>query len=255
MAIAAQAFDERFALYLDFLGIREAIRHWPASKLHKFVDLLRTLVQLRAEEDIQGRAMEDGGYQISLQPATSTFSDHIVVSYPAPPDYAGLDTDGRARLIWDETICQDCIRIISAVAELALRQGLLLRGAISVGDLFHADEVVFGEALVDAYEMEFNIAKFPRVVASERVLTRFKGGPQSYPHLFVQDTSDGIWHLNYFPRMREHGAGMGKPDSIQRWNEAMKIIIADNLTALKDQEKPFKYWQWFEAQMRPILEP
>jgi hypothetical protein len=88
-----------------------------------------------------------------LTPEITTFSDNIVVSYPAVPDddYRGFR---RLSPFWAETVCADAVRILSGVAEMALRVGLLIRGGLSFGQLYHQKGVVFGEALVDAHLLE-----------------------------------------------------------------------------------------------------
>lgn len=249
MATDGQAFESRYVMYFDFLGTRSAIANWPSEKLHAFVDLLEMLVQLRGRQDIDGKALPDGSYQITLKPEISTFSDHVVVSYPEP------DMEDRVaelvKPLWADFICQDCIRIISAIAERALRQGLLLRGGVSCGQLFHGNEVVFGEALVDAYRLESELAKGPRIVVSERILSQLQGGPADHPNLLRQD-SDGLWYLNYFPRMREHGVGIGGPDAVDRWNAAMADIISENLASLEGPHQRTK-WVWFQERFNSVL--
>jgi hypothetical protein len=42
--------------------------------------------------------------------------------------------------------------------------GYFVRGAIALGKLYHDDEMVFGDALVRAYELETSVARFPRIL-------------------------------------------------------------------------------------------
>jgi len=42
--------------------------------------------------------------------------------------------------------------------------GLLLRGGIAVGKIYHDNEIVYGPGLVKAYELENKIAVYPRIV-------------------------------------------------------------------------------------------
>ena len=237
-------------MYFDFLGTRDAIASWPKAKLHAFVDLLEALVQLRGPQDIGGTALPDGGYQIRLKPEISTFSDHIVVSYPEP-DMEDLAIDVM-KPVWAEFICQDCIRVISAIAERALRQGLLLRGGLSRGELYHGNEVVFGEALVDAYRLESEVALVPRILVSERVWQQLQGGAGAHPDLLRQD-DDELWYLNYFARMREHGVGMGAPDSVERWNAAMREIVSNNLDIARSDPGRTAKWVWFTERLESVL--
>jgi len=47
--------------------------------------------------------------------------------------------------------------------------GVLLRGGVSKGYLFHDDDTVFGPALVEAYNFEQSVAVFPRIMLSRQV--------------------------------------------------------------------------------------
>ena len=47
---------------------------------------------------------------------------------------------------------------------IAASQGVWVRGGVTVGNILHDDDVVFGPALNRAYELESKVAKFPRIV-------------------------------------------------------------------------------------------
>src|SRR5262249_93729 len=72
-------------------------------------------------------------------------------------------------------------KITAHVATAALDVGLLVRGGLSRGKLYHSGQVVVGEAMVDAYYLESTLARNPRVVVSPRItddprLSRDKDG-------------------------------------------------------------------------------
>jgi hypothetical protein len=249
MAIDGQAFERRYTLYFDFLGTRNALSTWQVKRLHEFVDLLRSLVAMRGPQEIDGKPREDGAYTLSIRPEVSTFSDHIVLSYPE----LGGDDERFWEMVgplWVEFICRDCLRLLSPIAEKALRQGLLLRGGLTVGELFHDGDVVFGDALVEAHEIESKAAKNPRVVVSASVISQFKDGPAAHPDILLQD-GDGLWHLNYFARMRQQGVSPDNQESVLRWNAAMRQIVESNLSATS--EGAHEKWVWFKNRLEAVL--
>ncbi|MCE9649709.1 MAG: hypothetical protein K8R18_08815 [Parvibaculum sp.] len=250
MAIDGQALERRFTLYFDFLGTSDATTGWTIEKIHEFVDLLRELVHIRGAQEIDGAPTEDGGYKVSIRPEISTFSDHIVVSYP---EFANEDerADGPLQPLWTQFVCQDCIRVVGVVAERGLRIGLLMRGALSFGELFHGEDAVFGEALVDAYHLESEVARDPRIVVSENVLGKLEGGPVAYPEIFLQDT-DMRWHLNYFPTLKQGSVGMEQVDGLERWLVFVQAQIDQNLDALKAKPKKRAKWEWFDRRFRSV---
>jgi len=201
--------DNRYALFFDFLGTSEAAITWPRERIYQVVDLLISIAQSQCAEDISGNAQPDGSYRILIKPEITTFSDNVVLSYRDPeypddapseerPNDAALDSLKRW---WAGMVCADASRILASVAEQALRIGVLIRGGLSWGQLYHQSGVVFGEAMVDAYRLENGVAHTPRVVVSERVIRKLRERPESVTALH-QD-SDGVWCLDYLPRMVE----------------------------------------------------
>lgn len=80
----------------------------------------------------------------TMRPAVSTFSDHIVVSYPLQPLYdAGSDEQFTAY-----TVLYHFSKLLASIAAAALRIGFLVRGGATIGKLYHTRGVVFGEALI-----------------------------------------------------------------------------------------------------------
>lgn len=73
-----------------------------------------------------------------------------------------------------------------------LNYGYLSRGAITIGELYSHNKVMAsGRALVRAYEMEKEIAIYPRVIIDDEVLKTFN----DYSHLKLCE--DGLYMVNY----------------------------------------------------------
>lgn len=63
------------------------------------------------------------------------------------------------------------IRAVSVWSLMLLRDhGILVRGGMAVGPLYHDQQVVYGPALVDAYLLESREAKTPRILIREEDL-------------------------------------------------------------------------------------
>ena len=104
----------------------------------------------------------------------STFSDNIVISTAVK--------DGNIPYF---------LRAIAIMQLMTSSLGFLLRGGIAIGDIYHDDEVVFGPALVRAYELKSQIAVYPRIVLDKEVLDQ--GHIQGF-HVH----EDGIYFLDPF---------------------------------------------------------
>src|ERR1700756_3728702 len=92
------------------------------------------------------------------------------MSYPTSElrRFAGDDTD-RVAL----SLAHINLRYrMGMIAARAFALGFLIRGGIALGGLYHSSDIVFGEALIDAYRLESKVAVYPRILISPTVLRR-----------------------------------------------------------------------------------
>jgi hypothetical protein len=172
---------DRYTLFFDFLGTSTATS-WPKERLYPLLDLLISIsTGVQTEESIEGNPQEDGSYRLLITPEVTTFSDNIVVSYRClnPLDDATVPQDAYGKLtrLWATFMCRDAIRVLSGVAEMGLRIGVLARGGFTVGQLHHRSGVVFGEAMVEAYRLESKFAHNARILVSDRIIERLADTP------------------------------------------------------------------------------
>ncbi len=140
-------YDQRLCAFLDLLGFRAAVdrmSHDP-SEFSRMRRILTTL-----HEHARSRKRPDGSVVFYSREMTA-FSDSLVISYP-------INEVGCTRSLFED--------IIWLFREL-LTAGVVLRGGVSVGRLYHAGGVVFGDAMVRAYHLESKVADYARVVVDE----------------------------------------------------------------------------------------
>lgn len=135
-------YEKRIVVFLDVLGFSSMIEESKADTL-----LRRKLKQVT--ELIRNSAYSEGtGREVS------TFSDSAVISYPLNK-YSSLFY-----------LLIDIIHLQLNLGAL----GVLFRGGIVIGDCFHDGNIIFGPAMNEAYNLERNVAQWPRVVVSEKTL-------------------------------------------------------------------------------------
>jgi hypothetical protein len=124
----------------------------------------------------------------------ATFSDLIVRSVP----FGFATPQDRIRALVGEL--QD---MIFAQTEV-LKYDVFVRGAIAVGDMCVTDKVLFGPALLDAYDAERCIARFPRVIINPDLCEDFRTelANPSDPYTrrlkeLVAIDEDGVTYVNY----------------------------------------------------------
>jgi hypothetical protein len=99
-------------------------------------------------------------HRVSLLPATdvtmTAFSDCYLISEKAS------DSEGDISP-WH------VMAAVQALGSNLLAKGILTRGAVVRGSAYHCGRVAFGPAIIEAYNNERNVAKYPRILVSEEV--------------------------------------------------------------------------------------
>jgi hypothetical protein len=110
----------------------------------------------------------------------------------------------------------------------------------------HANNVVFGEATVDAYRLERDVSIYPRVAVSDRIIEKLDGLPKSDRQLLLQDT-DGCWHLDYFSAMVQHSSdSLIDEEQMKRWKTAHLGTIDAEIA--RSDGRVREKWEWFKKQ-------
>jgi hypothetical protein len=151
---------------------------------------------------------------------------------------------------------------------MGLRIGILIRGGLSFGEMFHQEGVVLGEAMVDAAELEKTMAVNPRVIVSERVIKKLSPKRPEDCWSLLRD-ADRRWHLDYFTQMMHNAASRRDDggdsalrlsprylalmeadlDIASRWKRAHLDRIEQEIDGLRraDAAGPAAKWEWFDA--------
>lgn len=99
-----------------------------------------------------------------------------------------------------ENTVDDVLTILSCVSNFlcaAVGDGVnwLVRGGITLGDFFIDDTIVWGPALVRAYELEDKVANYPRVLLDAPIINLLQSKKQGLEFICID--SDGMAFLNY----------------------------------------------------------
>lgn len=206
-------YEERLILFLDFLGFKELVdrsTHEPGF-----------LRQLVAAMDVIAGIGADLGDIFRSQQVTQ-FSDSVVVSYAV--------TERSA-------VFQLLNEIAIAVVRLAER-GFLVRGAVTVGSLYHTQHRLVGPAMNAAYGLESKVAVNPRVLIDEKVLQVARRArsrqhsareEEAYARHFMTRDADGRFYFDYVSWNSVVDVTGGDNDGYDRYLGALGRLIRDGL--------------------------
>jgi hypothetical protein len=144
-------YSDRYVCFLDILGFSELIRNSLKEGSSNVDSLISSLSEITSREGALDQFFDEVDFVFQA------FSDSIVMSADAKP--IGL------------------MYLLSEVNDLSKRlllKGYLSRGAVARGSLYHAGTVMFGPAFLNAYRLESEVARYPRVILSREVFQDVK---------------------------------------------------------------------------------
>lgn len=242
-------YEDHFTAFIDFLGFADTSTGSDEASRMKILDLLLSLSALRGDFELRTQS-HDSGQTNSIRPAISTFSDHIVISFPIAP-VRDLHSDEQTGAF---LIVNQFVTLLQSIVASALRIGFLIRGGATIGRLYHTSGVVFGEAMVEAYRIESTVSVYPRIVLSQRITRR----PAWKHNANVVLDQDGLYCFDYFRTLILHSAppGEGYSAGVRAWLSDAVAVISNKLLDLeaKGQLKEIAKWEWFAREFRRGVE-
>jgi hypothetical protein len=164
--------------FIDILGFRNLVA---SATVDEILDVLRSKIELTLhwEGDTinrikykEGKAPEDDFYGTTI-----SFSDLIVNVTPVRPIYPLFP------------IFQDLVTLGFRQMMLAMR-GVFVRGGITLGDIYVDESVIFGPALIQAYDLERLAAKWPIIAFDPQLIRTMKG--MARRHVADRRRNDGV---------------------------------------------------------------
>jgi hypothetical protein len=226
---------ESFLIFLDILGYQGFIR--AADTLDKQNQILTRLHSVLSRNTPLLR-QEMGGSGFPPWYASRIFTDNIVLSLPIA---LGNGERELGSMMLDAGLYQMSLAV----------EGFFVRGGIAVGPAYVDEHVVFGPALVEAYDLEQRVAVFPRIVLSKAAreyvgeqVGCYLGGACAAPHnnhLLVD--RDGEWFVNYID-----AAHIDRdPDSLPEYRtylEKHRDRAKENIRSYRDDRRVLEKYLW-----------
>lgn len=185
-------YENRDVVFLDVLGFSELVERSLEDE-----ELYRAVREILSETGGRDNAFEpmkvieefDDQGQPRLADSTTmcktALSDSVVFSALHPNEATAGDIPLFALLFWVKKL----------VIEL-LRRGVMVRGAVTSGALTHTNAMVFGPAMVEAYQLESRTAVYPRILVRQDIRERLERSFINHIGWLVATDSDGLYYLD-----------------------------------------------------------
>ena len=160
--------------FIDILGCRDMMRKDSEESLNRV-----HRIYVGACEGYKKFANS----QSLCMPDIKIFSDNIVLS---------INEDIHGEFALSNLI------LAAAVFQLKfLEEGILVRGGITKGDFFSDKIMLWGNALARAYQLESELAIYPRIIVDPKYALEFKILPAIKNRKLIKEDIDGIHLINY----------------------------------------------------------
>ncbi len=170
--------EECCVAFIDILGFKNLIK----NDIDRVILALRDIelfcksvyrFPMKSDNTYRRESYLDSEELLEYLPSVTMFSDSIVISQKFD-DFFDFS---------------EFVSLISALQFELLSKGILIRGGISIGTLFHKDRYIFGDGLISAYYLESSKAIYPRIIIDNSLVERLE---KTYDEQYEKYISDYI---------------------------------------------------------------
>jgi transcriptional regulator with XRE-family HTH domain len=213
-----------FVAYMDFLGIKNLIEEENVS----LAELFSTIYTELQNETSAFNAIEKIGFKVKF------FSDNLVIS---------VECSNEKNVQWNQIVY--FFTFLSAFQYKVLKEyKILMRGGITLGNLYMDETFLIGKAIDNVYYFENNIACYPRIIVNSLLL----GLQDSFPLImdFIKRDFDGEYFIDYLklPNKEQNQEISNIIDDLIINNakkDSIKIPISQKLNWLKTYNNSYLY--------------
>lgn len=226
-------YEDRVILFLDFMGFKEIVQNTLSDS--------NALTALQKAID---RLSKIGDEALQKTRQVTQFSDCVVCSFDVTQPSAVFDLLNSTGFM---------------IVELA-DEGYLVRGGITCGQLIHTEDYLLGPAMNEAYRLESQVAKHPRVVIDPEVLIRAGQAPSpqhdakmeaGYVKGFMTRDDDGQYFYDYVSFHQLLALGLEQDEyPAYLWRLATKIDEGLQAEDYRVRAKYFWLWKLYSRQVR-----
>jgi hypothetical protein len=233
-------YSPHLITYIDILGFRELVK----EKTPNFIShAIQKVIQATAPDDKISKANEENYVKFSdlivhtvpiLSPANKKYRDGIVFQ-----EIQGLAT-AQASLVGD---------------------GLLLRGAVTMGMLERTYGVLFGPGIIAAHDLEREQARFPRIVVESDLIEALKVTPLLTAHpyeeeikyisQYIKRDDDGVVFIDYVGGMQGEAAD---PADWLEFLHAHKAFVEKNIAKFIEEKHVLAKYLWLRKYHNAVVQ-
>jgi hypothetical protein len=232
--MADVSYSISLVTYIDILGFKDLIATRSAGDISRIIRIFKETFR-PATYTTKLEALPDDEWV--------NFSDLIVIATPLE----------KARVAPGLQLFSQIMRLMFSQSSLLADEGIAIRGAITIGEVVKSWRQIYGPAVVRAYELERDRAKYPRIVIDDMIFKALHGNPHAwhndehtdrrYLRQITRRDKDGMLFIDYLRGLRgEFDRPTGYSDFIHRH----RAFIDENLEAFAGEPSVRRKYRWLD---------
>jgi len=207
-------YSQRYILFADIIGFKNYINSTvdiigSELKIQSFANLILFLkdklaipIEEDTENDLAVKALKRDKYLKDV--SITQFSDSFIISRE-------IDTNNIMELLLDACY----------IWLWGTYFGFLFRGTITCGKIIHNNDFVFGHGFIQAYTLENEKAKYPRIIIDNAIIDKLLVNDKCTT-LIKKDDDDGQYYIDTFSMIDLFFRGKNTKE--RRLKEIKKLI-------------------------------
>lgn len=232
--------------FLDILGFRERV-----ASSSDATEIRRILTRLRSFADV-GRAIDPpeavGGDEFEVTRSIA-FSDSVV-------RIRFIDTPYRSGALFHEIL-----GLVHVQTEM-MADDVLVRGGITVGEVYLEGDMAFGPGFNRAYDLESQFANAPRIVVGAEAFAALRTDPRllavdhtpeediAYIRRMLRRGDDGLWFIDYLQAMRGE---LDNPEFHPDLVAQHRALILEGINSSSPQSRVFQKYLWLAHYLNDVV--
>lgn len=226
-------YEKKYVAFADILGFERLVDRTVGSDPSIQLSTILSALAIPDEVQLEGIVLGRVGEITAASHTLSTFSDCLAISTE--------DSEkGLMNLLFH----------LRAIAFRLLKIGYFLRGGITKGAVYHQDGKIVGPALIKAYKLEKDEARFPRIIIDPSIVKSALNCAPSLDTIFQRLTrkdEDEYYFVHYLWAIRmaaDSDAGFhGKWEVLVR---SIRQFVQSEKERLSGHKNHLEKVLWFE---------
>lgn len=148
-------YEERITVFIDLLGFKQIIKNTDTDDVAHNLNATQSLLEVYQSID---KNLQSHLRDIIDNVEVSQFSDCITISLPPYEK---------------DTFFYLALALVHFQFDIFNKHSILLRGGITLGNLYHKNNILFGPAMTRAYELESQQALYPRIIIDNVIFEKY----------------------------------------------------------------------------------